>query len=114
MTLLNQTQKATMGSKFTFGFLARILTVTLISIFVLFPAAADAQGTSIHVTLLGTRGLEDTTDAPFPAEAGVLIEPGGELLLFNCGHGIPDRVSQLAISKSGSRLGSAHAVLPTL
>jgi len=103
-----------MGSKFTFSFLARILTVTLISIFVLFPAAADAQGTSIHVTLLGTRGLEDTTDGPFPAEAGVLIEAGGEMLLFDCGRGVPDRLSQLEFSKSGSRLGVAKVFLTSL
>src|SRR5260370_37426818 len=107
MTLLNQTQKATMGSKFTFGFLARILTVTLISIFVLFPAAADAQGTSIHVTLLGTRGLEDTTDGPFPAEAGVRIKAGGEMFLFECGGGGPDRASPLDCSESVSPLGRA-------
>jgi ribonuclease Z len=80
----------------------------------LFSIPIRAQGPAIHVTLLGTRGLEDTTDGPFPAEAGVLVEAGGETLLFDCGRGIPERLSQLEFSKSGSRLGVSKIFLTSL
>jgi ribonuclease Z len=38
------------------------------------------------------------------AEAGLLVEAGGETLLFDCGRGVPERLTQLGPSKSGPRL----------
>jgi ribonuclease Z len=61
-----------------------------------------AQTPPIHVTLLGTSGPSVTT---LVAEAGLLIEAGGETLLFDCGRGAPERLAQLGPSKSGPRLG---------
>jgi ribonuclease Z len=90
------------------------LTAILIGFLPTFSVSARAQASAIHVTLLGTRGLEDTTDGPFPAEAGILVEAGGEVLLFDCGRGVPDRLSQLEFSKSGSRLGVSKVFLTSL
>ena len=56
----------------------------------LIAGAADAQ--SIFVRLLGTAGPSLT---PNQAEAGLLVVAGSEVLLFDCGHGIPDRLAQV-------------------
>jgi ribonuclease Z len=61
-----------------------------------------AQAQSIHVTLLGTSGPSISPSAP---EAGLLVEAGGETLLFDCGRGVPERITQLGPSKFGPRLG---------
>ena len=34
--------------------------------------------------------------SPDRAEAGLLVVAGSEILLFDCGHGVPDRLAQLA------------------
>src|SRR5579859_973251 len=60
-----------------------------------------AQTPPIHVTLLGTSGPSVTRSV---AEAGLLVEAGGETLLFDCGRGVPERIMQLGPSKSGPRL----------
>jgi len=61
-----------------------------------------AQTTPIHVILLGTSGPSVTRSV---SEAGLLVEAGGETLLFDCGRGVPERIMQLGPSKYGPRLG---------
>jgi len=61
-----------------------------------------AQTTPIHVILLGTAGPSVTRSV---SEAGLLVEAGGETLLFDCGRGVPERIMQLGPSKYGPRLG---------
>ena len=46
----------------------------------------------MYVRLLGTGGPSLGYN---PAEAGLLVVAGPEVLLFDCGHGIPDRLYQL-------------------
>jgi ribonuclease Z len=50
----------------------------------------DAQ--SIYVRLLGTAGPSLN---PNQAEAGLLVVAGAEILLFDCGHGVPNRLAQI-------------------
>ena len=54
-----------------------------------------AQSTSIRVTLLGTAGPSMALDR---AEAGTLVQAGQETLLFDCGRGVPERLSQLGFA----------------
>ena len=58
----------------------------------LLAAAAPAQ--TITATLLGTAGPSLSMTE---AEAGLLIQAGPEVLLFDCGHLIPERLAQLGI-----------------
>jgi len=53
------------------------------------PAAAQP---AIYVRLLGTAGPSLNPDR---AEAGLLVVAGSEVLLFDCGHGVPNRLAQL-------------------
>jgi ribonuclease Z len=59
-------------------------------LFLLFTALACGQ--SIVVRLLGTAG---SSLNPNQAEAGLLVVAGPEVLLFDCGHGVPDRLAQV-------------------
>jgi ribonuclease Z len=59
-------------------------------LFLLSVTTASAQ--SIYVRLLGTAGPSLN---PNQAEAGLLEVAGSEILLFDCGHGIPDRLAQV-------------------
>jgi ribonuclease Z len=54
--------------------------------------AAPARAQSIFVRLLGTAG---PSLSPNQAEAGLLVVAGTEVLLFDCGHGVPTRLGQL-------------------
>src|SRR5215471_13392236 len=54
--------------------------------------AAPVRAQSIYVRLLGTAGPSLT---PNQAEAGLLVVAGSEVLLFDCGHGVPTRLAQL-------------------
>jgi ribonuclease Z len=54
--------------------------------------AAPASAQSIYVRLLGTAGPSLN---PNQAEAGLLVVAGSEVLLFDCGHGIPNRLAQV-------------------
>ena len=54
--------------------------------------AVPAVAQSIYVRLLGTAG---PSLSPNQAEAGLLVVAGPEILLFDCGHGIPNRLAQL-------------------
>src|ERR1700704_3363118 len=71
-----------------------------------------AQTSAIHVTLLGTGG---PSSGAFRGEAGLLVEAGGGVLLFDCGSTVPSRLDQLFPSKIGvskvflSHLHSDHA-----
>ncbi len=56
----------------------------------LYVAPVSAQ--SIYVRLLGTAGPSLN---PNQAEAGLLVVAGSEVLLFDCGHGIPNRLAQV-------------------
>jgi ribonuclease BN (tRNA processing enzyme) len=47
---------------------------------------------SIFVRLRGTAGPSLN---PNQAEAGLLVVAGSEVLLFDCGHGVPDRLAQV-------------------
>src|ERR1700682_2755786 len=116
MKFFHRTQCHTASSPISFGRIVAALATCFSSIVVsaLFSPPVVAQAAVIHITLLGTRGLEGTTDGPFPAEAGMLVEAGGETLLFDCGRGVSERLSQLEFSKSGSRLGVAKVFLTSL
>src|SRR5215469_2822003 len=54
--------------------------------------AAPVWAQSIFVRLLGTAGPSLN---PNHAEAGLLVVAGSEVLLFDCGHGIPNRLAQV-------------------
>jgi ribonuclease Z len=54
------------------------------------PAAAQPQ--PFRVRLLGTAG---PSLSPGQAEAGLLVVAGSELLLFDCGRGVPERLGQI-------------------
>ena len=54
--------------------------------------AGSAQAQSIYVRLLGTAGPSLSPDR---AEAGLLVVAGPEILLFDCGHGVPNRLAQV-------------------
>jgi hypothetical protein len=54
-------------------------------------AAGGANAQSIYVRLLGTAGPSLSPDR---AEAGLLVVAGSEILLFDCGHGVPNRLAQ--------------------
>lgn len=58
-------------------------------------AALPAQTPPIRVTLLGTAGPSMTTDR---AEAGTLVEAGSEVLLFDCGRLVPERLTQIGMA----------------
>jgi len=66
------------------------------------PAAAQPV---MYVRLLGTAGPSLSPDR---AEAGLLVVAGPEVLLFDCGHGVPDRLAQLG------RTGVSHVFLTHL
>ncbi len=53
---------------------------------------APVRAQSIYVRLLGTAGPSLN---PTQAEAGLLVVAGTEVLLFDCGHGIPNRLAQV-------------------
>ncbi len=53
---------------------------------------AAAQPAAFRVRLLGTAGPYLTPDT---AEAGLLVVAGSELLLFDCGRGVPERLGQI-------------------
>jgi len=54
--------------------------------------AGLANSQSIYVRLLGTAGPSLN---PNQAEAGLLVVAGTEVLLFDCGHGVPNRLAQV-------------------
>lgn len=56
------------------------------------PALSQSSVPSIYVRLLGTGG--PGIGGP-RAEAGLLVVAGSEVLLFDCGHGIPDHLAQI-------------------
>lgn len=56
------------------------------------PARPYPGAQSIYVRLLGTAGPSLN---PNQAEAGLLVVAGAEVLLFDCGHGVPNRLAQL-------------------
>ncbi len=60
--------------------------------FLLACSATPAGAQSIYVRLLGTAGPSLN---PSQAEAGLLVVAGSEILLFDCGHGVPDRLAQV-------------------
>jgi ribonuclease Z len=66
------------------------MRLRLLLLFLLFTALAFAQ--SIFVRLLGTAGPSLNSNQ---AEAGLLVVAGSEVLLFDCGHGVPDRLAQV-------------------
>ena len=55
----------------------------------------SGQTQTFKVTLLGTAGPSMSIDR---AEAGTLVQAGPETLLFDCGRGVPERLSQLGIN----------------
>ena len=64
-----------------------------------FPLLLLGQNQTLKVTLLGTAGPSMAFDR---AEAGTLVQAGGETLLFDCGRGVPERLNQIgagAVSK---------------
>lgn len=63
----------------------------VLSLLVWSASSAIAQP-SIYVRLLGTAGPSLN---PAHAEAGLLVVAGPEVLLFDCGHGIPNRLAQV-------------------
>src|SRR5580704_16537964 len=67
-----------------------------------YPAIAQS---SILVRLLGTAGPSLSPDR---AEAGLLVIAGSEVLLFDCGRGIPERLSQLPGRISVSKVFLTH------
>ena len=62
----------------------------LLSLFAMGVGSVNAQ--SIFVRLLGTAGPSLSPDR---AEAGLLVVAGPEILLFDCGHGVPNRLAQV-------------------
>jgi ribonuclease Z len=66
----------------------------LVSVSLLLCVTASAQ--SLFVRLLGTGGPGLSTDR---AEAGLLVLAGPEVLLFDCGRGIPERLAQLNLAR---------------
>jgi hypothetical protein len=60
----------------------------------LFCGVATAQPAAFRVRLLGTAGPYLTPDR---AEAGLLVVAGPELLLFDCGRGVPERLGQMVL-----------------
>jgi ribonuclease Z len=58
----------------------------------LLTGAGSVHAQSIFVRLLGTAGPSLTPDR---AEAGLLVVAGTEVLLFDCGHGVPNRLAQV-------------------
>lgn len=54
--------------------------------------AGSLNAQSIYVRLLGTAGLSLSPDR---AEAGLLVVAGTEILLFDCGHAVPNRLAQV-------------------
>ena len=59
---------------------------------ILASAQLAGQSQTFRVTLLGTEGPSMSLDR---AEAGTLVQAGTEALLFDCGRGVPERLSQL-------------------
>jgi ribonuclease Z len=55
-------------------------------------APVPVRAQSIFVRLLGTSGPSLSRNS---AEAGLLVVAGPEILLFDCGHGVPDRLAQV-------------------
>jgi ribonuclease Z len=67
--------------------------LTLLLILLLLAGAfGSANAQSIYVRLLGTAG---PSLSPNQAEAGLLVVAGSEVLLFDCGHGVPNRLAQI-------------------
>ena len=62
---------------------------------ILIAAPVVGQSLNFRVTFLGTAGPSMSIDR---AEAGTLVQAGTETLLFDCGRGVPERLSQLGIS----------------
>lgn len=69
--------------------------LSLHNAFLLILIAVPVVGQSFRVTLLGTAGPSMSIDR---AEAGTLVQAGTETLLFDCGRGVPERLSQLGIN----------------
>ena len=71
--------------------------VILNTVTALMVASAQLAGQSqtFRVTLLGTAGPSMSLDR---AEAGTLVQAGAETLLFDCGRGVPERLSQLGVA----------------
>lgn len=70
----------------------------------LFAVALCGQSQNIRVTLLGTAGPSMSLDR---AESGTLVQAGSETLLFDCGRGVPERLSQLGL-ESVSKVFLTH------
>ena len=70
--------------------LSMLLPFPLLLVCAAGPAAAQAQ--PFRVRLLGTAG---PSLSPFQSEAGLLVVAGSELLLFDCGRGVPERLAQI-------------------
>jgi ribonuclease Z len=66
---------------------------------------SPADGDDFRVTLLGTGSPQPVMDRFGP---GVLVQAGGQTLLFDCGRGITQRLFQL-----GVRLGAANKLFIT-
>jgi ribonuclease Z len=64
----------------------------LLILLLLAGAFGPANAQSIYVRLLGTAG---PSLSPNQAEAGLLVVAGSEVLLFDCGHGVPNRLAQI-------------------
>jgi ribonuclease Z len=67
-------------------------TVSSVAVLLGVVLPASAQQPSIYVRLLGTGG--PSIGGP-RAEAGLLVVAGTEILLFDCGNGIPDHLAQI-------------------
>ncbi len=67
-------------------------TVTMFGLICALPLMA--QNSTFKVTLLGTSGPGLSLDR---SEAGTLVQAGSENLLFDCGRGIPERLTQLGL-----------------
>ena len=68
----------------------RLSTGSLLLLCVVWPVAAQPQ--PFRVRLLGTAGPSLSSAQ---AEAGLLVVAGSELLLFDCGRGVPERLAQI-------------------
>lgn len=66
-----------------------------VSLLILTAALLLAHNASFPVTLPGTAGPSRSIER---AEAGTLIQAGGETLLFDWGRGVPERLPQLGIA----------------
>ena len=69
---------------------SRLFPALIVSMLLLFSLAPAGAQQSFRARLLGTGGPSLT---PYQAEAGLLVVAGPELLLFDCGRGVPENLA---------------------